>query len=206
MLFFDLSYVALWLVTSMVAIILRKALKETVWLLRVHRDVSEASRPDVVPAGTRLPQFALPMLKGGQQLTRRNLIGESSTLLFIAAADSSSALYERMAESIHGLWHKAESRLYVVCSGPEEECRHLAESLDFAAGHAMGTPVALDADGGLARSLRINRTPAAIRINKEGRVRQHGFQRTQAEVLQWATELSFDGVSSSIRPSSSSKA
>lgn len=181
---FDISYIVLWGFMLLQAVILRQVLRETVWLKHLYGDFALTRRWNQLPRGTLAPEFVAPILQTGGEVTTADLRGRPTTLMFISTADAASPLYKELLTSIHGLWHRAEGNLYIVCSGATEQCRQMIPELRFGSDHETSVPVIIDSDGGIARAFLVSRTPTAVTLDEQARIERYGFQLTAIEVEQ----------------------
>jgi hypothetical protein len=202
MMSFDLETLAtmvLWAAIVAIALLLRWALRRTVELAALVDDLRRPRTPRSLVAGMPAPEFAAPVLERGRAIGRTldsaALRGRHAILMFISPAHAEAAPYVYLGASIHGLWHKANGNLYVVCSGREDACRELAtvavpthaddDGPGSGAGHKahpMPIPVLLDADHAVAERFLVTRTPMAVGIDADGHVEYTGLQRTPEEV------------------------
>lgn len=163
---FDLSYAALWGLVLLQALLLQGILREAVWLKRLVQDVGR--KRDRLPTGTPAPDFTAPILGSDRVMRARELAGGETILLFVEASATASPAYSSLDDGIHGLWHKAEGRLFLVCRGSAEECRKLVEDRPFQ------VPVLVDEGGRVAESFLVSATPTAVGLDAEGRVASYG--------------------------------
>ncbi len=171
---FALSYVLLWGLIIIEAVVLREVLRKTIRFKQTLRNTSQRTVEEIswLHTGTPVPDFTAPLLGTGESLTTSQLRGEPGILLFVNAEES-SPFYEKLATAIHGMWHKAEGRIYLICNGTPEACRQFARkhSVDEVADKI---PVVLDENGRIAESFRINETPQAVELDEYLRVKRYG--------------------------------
>ena len=72
------------------------------------------------------------------------------------------------------MWHKVEGQLYVICKGTAKSCRRLVNQHLVAEFTEDQIPVALDSDGKITASFRIQNTPQAIELDANSRVLRYG--------------------------------
>lgn len=176
---FDFTYAVLWGLVLLQALVLREMLRETVWLERLVQGFGR--KTENLPAGTPAPEFELPVLGEGRTLGPSDLAGDESILLFVEPSAAVSPAYASLDDGIHGLWHKVDGRLYMVCRGSEEECRR------FVADRPFRVPVLVDERGRLGTAFRISVTPNAVRLDADVRVASYG-RPISAEEAQAAAE------------------
>jgi hypothetical protein len=81
------------------------------------------------------------------------------------------------------MWHKMEGRLYVICKGTSESCRQLVNQHLVAEFSQGQIPVALDSDGQITESFRIQSTPQAIELDANSRVLRYGRPEANASLI-----------------------
>lgn len=163
---FDLSYAALWGLVLLQALLLQEIVREAVWLKRLVHDFGR--KRDRLPTGTPVPDFTAPVLDGDRVFRARQLAGGETILLFVEPSAAASPVYASLDDGIHGLWHKAEGRLLLVCRGSAEECRRLVADRPFQ------VPVLVDEGGQIAASFLVSATPTAVGLDAEGRIASYG--------------------------------
>lgn len=166
---FEVSYFVLWVLVLGQAFILREILSETVWLKSLLEDLEDdGTGENRLPSGSRIPSFRARILGNDRLFSSRALKGGISLLLFASPMPTGSTSHAKLRESMHGLWHKAEGRIFVVCSGSKADCTELAQSL------GTTTSTLLDPDGRIARKFLVESTPAAVLLDERGRIRSYG--------------------------------
>jgi hypothetical protein len=175
-LIFEITYAVLWLLTLIEAVALRRALRQVVVMKR--RYAARNPRQEGLRAGTRAPRFTAARLDGEGRLTGAELKGRDYMLLFVSPAQAASPLYQGLYDGIHGLWHKADGRLYIVCQGDQESCR------DFLRDGLVAAPVAWDPRGTIARRFHVTTTPQAVMVDEQGRILRYGRPLSPEELIQ----------------------
>lgn len=173
---FALSYGLLWALIVLEALLLREVLRKTVWLKRLLADVNRRSTVGEISwlrTGAPVPDFTAPLLGAGGSLNTSQLKGHPCILLFVSP-EAASPLYENLAAAIHGMWHKAQGRLYLVCNGAAESCRQFARDNLVHEMTEDHLPVILDEGGRIAESFLISSTPQAVELDEYLRVKRYG--------------------------------
>jgi len=168
---FYVSYILVWGLTLVPALLLHQILREIMWLSQQRDDLR--SHPHLHVPGL-IPQFSASMLGTKKTVTPSDLIGQDTMLLFVRPEDAAHGLDKQLRTSTHGLWHKTSGKLYIVCSGNTDECRELLPELQFS--ERVNIPVLLDQDGAMARAFQVKSTPIAFRLDAETRIVGFGRQ------------------------------
>jgi hypothetical protein len=174
---FTLSYVLLCVLIVLEALVLREALRRAARLSRLHprSEASNKKEPSGssnwhVRSGTRVPEFSAPLLGTDGILTRADLEGRETILLFVSPTDAFSLarhqIYHQLSHVFHSMWQAVEGEVYLVCKGNRQECERLID----------GSPARsiLDEDGRLFNSFLIDKTPRAVHLDEEARVTRFG--------------------------------
>lgn len=193
---FALSYVLLCALMVLQALALLEALRRAARLSRLHsesenRHKQEVSRnsPWRVPPGMRVPEFSAPLLGTDRILTRSDLEGRETILLFVAPEDAFSParhqIYHQLTPAFSSMWATMEGEVYLVCKGSLDECQRLVD----------GSPARAiqDEDGRLFKSFRIDKTPRAVQLDEEARVTRYGGPDETQSALQTAEATYFVG-------------
>jgi hypothetical protein len=172
-----LSYVLLCVLMVLQALALREALRRAARLSRLHSESEDSNKQETsgnsdwhVPSGTRVPEFSAPLLGTDGILTRADLEGRETILLFVSPTDAFSSarhqIYHQLTHAFHSMWETVEGEVYLVCKGSREECERLID----------GSPARsiLDEDGRLFNSFLIDKTPRAVHLDEEARVTRFG--------------------------------
>ncbi len=180
--FLEISYGLLWALIILQALLLRRALQQTVWVKRMYQEFGRRRSPKL-RKNTPGPEFVLPIMDSDQVLSSVDLKGRNAALVFLAATDVRSPMYQQLDASLHGIWHKAEGRTFVVCHGTADQCRTMMPPLPTReSGHQIEIPVLLDESGEVSRAYLVTRTPASVLLDEDFRVERYGHQLTAAEV------------------------
>ena len=173
---FTLSYALLWGLVVLEALLLREILRKTVWFKRFYVDFSRRAEGEELSwlrTGTVAPDFTARMLGTGESFNTSHLKGRPSILLFVSP-ESASPFYKGLALAIHGMWHKVEGHLYLVCSGSEAACRQFVREHPVEGFTEDQVPVVLDEGGRAAESFLISRTPQAVELDENLLVKRYG--------------------------------
>lgn len=171
---FAFTYVLLGVLVVLQALALREALRRAARLSRLY---SESEKREV-PAGpewavsseTRVPEFSAPLLGADGVVTRADLEGHETILLFVSPTDAVSParhrFYHGLSKPFQSMSNLVEGKVYVVCKGSREECERLT----------LGSPAPriVDEEGLLFDSFLIDRTPRAVHLDEEVRVTRFG--------------------------------
>ena len=173
---FHVSYLVAWMLAALAAISVREALADTAWLYAlVNSRVEPARRREGPPTGSRLPHLRAKLLDSEGTVDLGTLDDRGTILMFISAIDSGEPLPQsKLAASMHGLWHKSERHLYVICHGDADQCRPAIPRLSCGSEYPHEIPVLLDPSGEIGRAFAIRRTPSAVYAD-EARVSRYGM-------------------------------
>ncbi len=173
---FAFSYVLLWGLIVLQAILLQEVLLKTVKYKRLATSIKRNSSVEEISwlrKGAPIPEFTAPLIGTTGFLTKAELKGQRTILLFISTLED-SPLYHKLSLAIHGMWHKVEGQLYVICRGTAESCRRLVNQHLVAEFSEDQIPVALDSEGQITESFRIRSTPQAVELDADSRVKRYG--------------------------------
>jgi len=163
---------ALMLVEGM---ILRKALRETVWLGRVLGSNGEPARengPKRLSVGSLAPRFRAKTILG-ENINSDKFKGHRTILLFVSSEmNDDPEIMPRLAAVIPGLWHRADKSLYVVCTAEAETCKSMIGNLRLPDPDSCALA---DPYGHVRRAFRITSSPTAVQMDTEGRILQYGY-------------------------------
>jgi hypothetical protein len=178
MVLFYISYIMLWASVLLLAHILRDGLREIIWLLRLREDINRTltQGDDSGLVGTFAPQFSALILDAESRITLADLKGSRSILMFVNPVHVKSPQFKHLLTSMHGLWHRAEGNLYIVCSGRADECHDLIPTIRFGGHDGVAVPVMLDSDRAIEGAFSVNRTPMAVSLDENGRIEDYGIQ------------------------------
>lgn len=166
------SYAVLCALIAFSAILLHRVMTDTVWLISMGGDAS--GQPATPP--TCLPEFSAGVLGTEASLTAADFRGKESILMFVRPADGTGDLDGSIRTSVHGLSHKCDRNLFIVCTGAPDACRGLLPELDLT-GHKWSTfPILIDDCGRIARAFGVRRTPAAFLVDAQARIVRSGLQ------------------------------
>jgi hypothetical protein len=173
---FAFSYVFLWALVVLEAIALREVLRSAVKYKRIITDIKRSTTVEEISwlrKGAPIPEFQAPLVDAPGFLTKSQLSGQTAILLFISTfADPS--VYEKLSIAIHGMWHKTEGRLYILCNGTARTCRRLVNQHLVQEISEGQIPIALDNGGLIAESFKISGTPEAIELDEKLCVKRYG--------------------------------
>jgi hypothetical protein len=167
------TYILVWALVLIAALLLRKVLRELGWVARRTRE-RQMSRTDRIQGP--IPEFSAPVLGTAKVVTRADLHGREAIVMFVRPEDSANDLDKGLRASGHGLFHKANGNLYVVCTGAADRCRELLPEFEFAEHGSTTIRVIWDENGSLARSFLVSRTPVAYRLDDKAQIIGFGYQ------------------------------
>jgi hypothetical protein len=173
---FTFSYILLWGMLVLQAILLREVLLKTVKYKRIATTIKPNSDTEELlwlRQGSPIPQFTAPLVNTTGFLTNAQLKDRPAILLFLSTLEDST-VYQMLAPAIHTLWHKMQGQLFVICSGTADSCRSLIKENIFTACTEDQIHVALDSDGKITASFKVQRTPQAIELDANSRVLRYG--------------------------------
>jgi hypothetical protein len=181
---FVVSYSLLWGFTVLETVVLQQLLRRTVWLRRLFMDFRSQRLHSHLPTGANAPHFSAPLLGTNQYVETWDLHGHRTILLFLSPKDASSPLYRNLDITLHGMWHKVDGHLYIVCRGSANACLKFANDHNterFAHGRI---PIILDEDALVAESFLIKGTPQAVMLDDETRVASYGRPEPDEEMVE----------------------
>ena len=182
---FAFSYIALCGLIISQAVVLREVLLRTVKYKRLVTSIKPNSRVEEISwlrKGAPIPEFSAPLVGTTGILTKSDLQNRAAILLFISTLEDSS-LYHQLSLAIHAMWHKMEGQLYVICRGTAQSCRRLVNQHLVAEFSEGQIPIALDSDGQITESFRIQSTPQAIELDANSRVLRYGRPESSASLV-----------------------
>jgi hypothetical protein len=142
-------------------------------LSRLYSDAEDRAKADAsgdsewrVPIGKIAPEFSVPLLGTDRILTRADLEGRETILLFVSPADADLPAYRQINPVLTSMWETVEGELYLVCNGTRDGCERFIGSGPVKA--------ILDEDGQIARSFQVKKTPRAVHLDEETRVVRYG--------------------------------
>ncbi|PYK92196.1 MAG: hypothetical protein DME36_14280 [Verrucomicrobia bacterium] len=169
---YQISFALLWAIVVLEAILLEEILRMTVRFKRLHLDFR--SKAQQLSIGDRAPQFTARLLGTNQLLKSSKFRGSSTTLLFVSPEEADSPLYRNLSAAIHGMWHRDDGKLYLVCSGREDDCRRVISDHHVDGFEHGQVPVILDEGGEIARRFLIGSTPQGVMLDEKLRVSRYG--------------------------------
>ena len=169
---FDLTYLALWGLVIFQSLVLLGLLRESVETRRKLAELSAGGSPGGgrLELGTKAPSFTAVEARSGRTMRRGDLAGRRSILLFLSP-DCRNC--EQLAAGIHGIYHKAEGHLYLICQGARDECLAFLD----AQGVRADLPLLLDPEREIGDRFRVLGVPAAVMLDAELRIRSYGSPR-----------------------------
>jgi len=174
----NISYIMLWGLTLIPALLLHRVLREAMWLsLEAARRTLSNDPGTWWPRRDPVPQFSAPVLGADKVVTSNEIIGEEAMLMFVRPEDGAEVLDKQLRTSVHGLFHKAKGNLFVVCSGSSDGCGRLLPEMQLGANGTPRIAMLLDEDGGIAGAFHVKHTPVVFRLDSEARVVGFGRQR-----------------------------
>jgi hypothetical protein len=169
------SYLLLWGLATVAALVLRDVVRQAVWLKRLYLVPVRSKDVEGLTSGTPAPDFSGLLLGSNMVLSKGDLKGDPSILLFVAPKDSHLLGYQKLSIALHTLWHRVEGRLFVVCAGMEEECRKLAVNLCGDESLERKLPVVIDREARIAINFGVKSTPAAVELGEDLLVNRYGY-------------------------------
>src|SRR5687768_6881878 len=157
------------------AILLREVLLKTVKYKRLATTIKPNSNVEELlwlRRGSPIPEFTAPLANTTGSLTNAQLKDRPAILLFLSTLED-SGVYQMLAPAVHTLWHKMEGQLFVICRGTADSCRRLVKEHLFTE-CTENISVALDSDGEITASFKVQRTPQAIELDAHSRVLRYG--------------------------------
>jgi hypothetical protein len=174
---FTISYVALVLLVTAEAIVLRQVLRKTAWLRKFYMGFKPASE-DRLAGGSIAPEFRVRILDSNETASNEQLRGHETVLIFVSPGEASSPGYRNLNVALDALWHDTEGHLHLVCTGNEEPCRQLARDAQ-AEKHRIA--VLLDEEGKMARDFLVTNTPLGLRFDEDCRLIRYGQPNIEVE-------------------------
>jgi hypothetical protein len=171
-------YIAYLLVSALMLVegmILRRALRETVWLGRVLGSNGEPVRENGqrrLSVGSLAPRFRAKTILG-ENISSDKFKGHRTILLFVSPEmNDDHEIIARLAAVIPGLQFRAGKSLYLVCTGETEACKSMIGNLlpPGSESFALADPYRH-----IHRAFRINSDPTAVQMDTEGRILQYGY-------------------------------
>ena len=165
------SYTVLCGLMLLEVLVLREALRETVWFKRFYSDFGRGPKWEGLRSGDRAPEFSASVAGTRGYLQSSDLQGHLTALVFVSPEESPSPLYKGLGAVVHALWHRADRYVYLVCEGDKDSCSQFTQA------HLEGFPqnqLILDGDGSIARGFRIKSMPQAVELDQEVRVKRYG--------------------------------
>jgi hypothetical protein len=178
-------YIAYLLVSALMlfqGMILRRTLRETVWLGRVLGSNGEPDRENgqrKLSVGSLAPRFRAKTILG-ENISSDKFKDHRTILLFVSSAmNDDPEIIARIAAVIPGLQLRAGKSLYVVCAGETETCKSMADNFlpPGSDSFALADPY-----GHIHRAFRITTSPTAVQMDTEGRILQYGYPLSMVDV------------------------
>lgn len=154
---FVVSYIALWILVVLQALIL-------LGLTRSFYDLRQGSGSNAAYSGRPVPKFSVVDLQG-RPVSSESISGKAAALLFVSPNCPSCMV--TLAE-LEPLRHDTKRGLVVVCNGTDDECNKVASD------YSLTMPVVADTGGDLMKRLGVSGTPMAVRISAQGLIESYG--------------------------------
>jgi hypothetical protein len=175
----DAGFAAIWALVMIQTVVLLGVLRQTARLrAEMYAAMPEVTRHDRLAGGTFV-EFEAPELATGAMVRSTELRGAPAALLFLTA-EGSGALAEWLLDTIAGVRHKGEGRLFVLCDGSDVACSELSRLV------GPDVSVLLDREGRIRGRFLVTTTPAAVLLDSEARVAQYGMPE---HVPDWEEEV-----------------
>lgn len=175
----DVGLAVIWALVLVQTVVLLGVLRQTVRLkAELYAAMPEVTKHDRLAAGT-LVEFEAPDAVTGATVRSADLRGAPTALLFLTA-EGSGSLAEWLLDTIAGLRHKAEGRLFVLCDGSDVACSELSRLV------GPEVPVLVDRKGRIRGRFLVTTPPAAVLLDDEARVAQYGMPE---HVPDWEKEV-----------------
>ena len=159
------SYVALWVVVAVLAVVI-------VGLIRTVFTLTNPERSKSLQGGAMAPAFEATSLDG-RVITSASLAGKLTALLF---ASPNCATCMTTMDELNALSQKAHGNVVVVCWAGNADCALLQSR------HQLTQTVLVDADGALASLFEISGTPTAVIIDEMGRILSVGNPKRASDL------------------------
>jgi hypothetical protein len=164
----DIGFAAICAVLVAQTIVLLDVLRRTVRIkTEVYAAMPEVEKHDRLAGGT-LVEFEAPDLRTGATLRSTDLLGAPVALFFIAP-DETETPDDWLLDTLAGLRHRGEGRLFVLCDGRGAACAEVSRVA------GPDVPVLLDQEGRIRGRFLVSTTPAAVLLDSEARVAQYGM-------------------------------
>jgi methylamine dehydrogenase accessory protein MauD len=185
---FDFTYLALWGLVIFQSLVLLGLVRQSAETRRKLADLSAGgSTGGRLELGTKAPSFTAIEARSGRTVRHRDLAGRRSILLFLSPSCRNC---EQLAAGIHGIYHKAEGHLYLVCQSSREECLAFLKAQDV----RMDLPLLLDPEREIGNRFRIFGVPAAVMLDAELRIRSYGSPRGSEDLEGMVAEAATEGT------------
>jgi len=171
-------YIAYLLVSALMLVegmILRRTLRETVWLARVLGSNGEPDRENgqrKLSVGNQAPRFRAKTILG-ENINSNEFKDHRTILLFVSSEmNDDPEIIARLAAVIPGLQVRSDKSLYVVCTGEMETCKSMTGNFlpPGSDSFALADPY-----GHIHRAFRITSSPTAVQMDTEGKILQYGY-------------------------------
>lgn len=167
---FLFSYLVLWLLVVVQALVLLELLRE-VGLLRLQLppDPGALIPNDGLARGSAAPEFALADARSGRTITEQSLRAPLPTLLLFLTprCQSCRVLASGLGDFADSV--KDEAQVIAFCGARPADCVAFAEEF------ALDIPVLADPEQIVFRKYRAARTPSAVLVGGDGRIRLQGI-------------------------------
>lgn len=111
----------------------------------------------------------------GRTIDTADFAGEASAVVFVSLDCSSCTPTLVELDALKG---KVNGNVVVVCRGPEERCRELAERYD------VGVPVIADESLAISAEFDVHVVPTAVLITSRNRIKAHGHPMRGDELIE----------------------
>lgn len=167
---FDVTFAGLWALVAVETVVLVHLLRRTVRLkAEVYAAMPNLMKMDRLAGGTFV-EFEAPDVESGAVVRSAELRGSPAALLFIRAQNGAEGVpSDWLLDTIEGLRHKGEGRLFVLCDGSAAACAELLR------GAGAEVPVLLDDGGRIADRFLVHKPPAGVLLDTDARITAYGM-------------------------------
>lgn len=167
---FPVTYVVLWALVIFQTLVLLELVRRPAGSESVDNPVRGVK---MLPTGQPAPAFAIPDLYTGDIRTNESFLGHFAVLVFVSPTCTTC---EAIADDLAGTRRRLRAELVLICRGDPEDCR------DFVARHFENTTTLVDRERSVARAFGIQRTPAAVILDAQGRIARYGMPRASVRL------------------------
>lgn len=168
----EIGYSALCCMVALESIALRSILQEILWIKSVTcHPIEKIENLEIVNV---IPPFRLRVLGSTDQITNETLRGRDVLMLFINAARTQTLQPEVITASVYALWGKTDECLYIVCDGPESDCRRLSDRHRLREDYGDTVKILIDDTSEVTAAFGVIATPSALMFDERGQLTKSG--------------------------------